>query len=294
MKSRYLINLALIVLAIALYWFNNQDDKTPSADITVSPINIHDINYIMIKRADRDSIIIHKQEDEWRLVSPLTARANPTRVKLILSLVNTPSSKQLTITPDTKLSQYDITADSTKLTLNESQFSFGGVETLSKNRYILANQTLHLVNDQIAPLLNANATSFVDNRLFPPGTKISKLNIPYYDQSSQTLDDTQRMVIENQKGQWTSQPSKDADSLLELIENWQHSHALQVLPLSRVRQLEEPNSLSLYITFNNKDSGQEYKLIYSDNTLIIIDGRQQLAYQFAPGLVHQLFPKNKP
>ncbi len=294
MKSRYLTNLALIVLAIALYWFNNQADKVTSTNITVSPISLDTINHIMIERADRDSIIINKLEDEWRLISPLKARANPTRVELILSLVNTPSNKQLTITPNTELYQYNITADSTKLTLNDSQFNFGGVEALSKDRYILANKTLHLVNDRIAPLLNANATSFVDNRLFPPKAKISKLDIPYYDQSSQGLDNTQRMVIQNQKGQWTSQPHENADSLFEFIENWQHSHALQILPLSRVRQLEESKPLSLYITLNDQDNSHEYKLLYSDNTLIIIDGRQQLAYQLAPGLIHQLFPKNKP
>ena len=131
MKSRYLTNLALIVLAIALYWFNNQADKVTSTNITVSPISLDTINHIMIERADRDSIIINKLEDEWRLISPLKARANPTRVELILSLVNTPSNKQLTITPNTELYQYNITADSTKLTLNDSQFNFGGVEALS-------------------------------------------------------------------------------------------------------------------------------------------------------------------
>ena len=294
MKSRYFTNLALIVLAIALYWFNNQADKVTTAYITVSPISINTINHIMIERADRDSIVINKLEDEWRLVSPVKARANPTRVELILSLVNTPSNKQLTITPDTELSQYNITADSTKLTLNDSQFNFGGVEALSKNRYILSNKTLHLVSDRVAPLLNANPTSFVDNRLFPPQTKISKLDVPYYDKASQNLDDTQRMVIENKKGQWTSEPYEDADSLLKFIENWQHSHALQVIPLSRVRQFKEAKSLSLYVTLNDQDSSQEYKLLYSDNTLIIIDRNQQLAYQFTPELIHQLFPKNKP
>ena len=49
-------------------------------------------------------------------------------------------------------------------------------------------------------------------------------------------------------------------------------HALQILPLSRVRQLEESKPLSLYITLNDQDNSHEYKLLYSDNTLIIIDG----------------------
>lgn len=293
MKSRYLINLTLILLAITLYWFNNQSDS-PSTNINISPISSHDIDHILIERADRDSIIIKRRNDEWHLMSPLQARANPTRVRLILSLLNTPSIKQLTITPDIELSQYDIAANSTALTLNESKFIFGGVETLSKNRYILADQTLHLVNDQIAPLLNANATSFVDNRLLSKKVKISKLDIPYYDLTNQAFDGNQRILIENKNGQWVSQPNIDADSLLKLIDNWQYSHALQVLPLSKATKLDKTNSLLLYITLVGENDRQQYELIYSKNTLFIIDGKQQLAYQFAPGLVHQLFPRNKP
>ncbi len=294
MKSRYLINLTLILFAIALYWFNNQTDKTQSADMSVSPISSHDINRIMIERADRDSIVINKQNDQWRLISPLQARANPTRVKLILSLLSTPSIKQLAITPDTELSQYDIAATSTTLTLNGSKFIFGGVETLSKNRYILIDQTLHLVSDQIAPLLNANAISFVDNRLFEEKSKISNLDIPYYDLANQAFNDEQRLLIENKAGHWVSQPNIDTDSLLRLIDNWQYSHALQVLPLSKANQLDKTNSLSLYITLVGEKNDQEYELIYSNDTLFIINNKQQLAYQFAPGLIHQLFPKNKP
>ncbi|PHS32168.1 MAG: hypothetical protein COA95_04540 [Methylophaga sp.] len=284
MKSRYLFNILLIIVILGLYWFLNQETSIPTQP-TLSITSHDDISQITIARNGLDTISIHKNSSGWQLVQPLNAPANNTRMKLLLSILNTPIYAQLSHADNATRSQLGFNDTSTVLTLNNDRFQFGNIESISKRRYVLHNDVIHLIDDNVAPLLNANAASFIDNKLIPLNKQISKLIITKSntDNSLSTND----IIIEQKQGRWISNGNLSADQLSLLIEAWQHAYALQVIPLKTAKlPLTEPHKIIIWLN----DASIELELQTNVRTLYLNNQQQQLSYQFPVELLSQLAP----
>lgn len=284
MKSRYFLNILLMIVVLGLYWFLNQDTSIPTKPI-LSITSHDDISQITIDRNGLDTISIHKNSSGWQLVQPLNAPANNMRMKLLLSILNSPIYAQLSHADNATRSQLGFNDTSTVLTLNNDRFQFGHIEPISKRRYVLHNDVIHLINDNVAPLLNANAASFIDNKLIPLNKQISKLIITKSNTDNNLSTDD--IIIEQKQGQWISNGNLSTDQLSLLIEAWQHAYALQVIPLKTAKQpLTEPHKITVW--FN--DASIELELKTDARTLYISNQQQQLNYQFPIELLTQLLP----
>ena len=286
MKSRYLINLFLVVLVLGLYWFLNQDTSTQTQQHTLSTIPYNDITNISIIRDGLDTISIHKNSASWQLMQPINAPANNTRIKLLLSILNASSHAQLSHADDSTLARLGFNDKNTMLELDDNSFQFGNIEEISKRRYVLYNDVIHLIDDSVAPLLNANAASFIDNKLIPLNDKITKLIIPK--SSADKIISTDSITIEQKEGSWLSDNStQSADQLTILIDAWQHAYALQVIPLDTAKL---PLTASYKVTILTKNSSFEFELQSDERTLYLNSPSQQLSYQFPLSLIQQLLP----
>lgn len=281
MKSQYLINTALIILVLGLYWLLNQPPQTPQQQI-INQTSPSDITKITITRDGLDTIVLQKTAADWQLSQPFQAPANNKRVKLLLSILAATSHGQLSHADSNTLNQLGLNKTSTLLQLNDNYFQFGEIESISKRRYVLHNDLIHLIDDSVVPLLNANAASFIDNKLIPLNKQISKLTIP-------TLN-TDSIAIEQKQGHWTSDNNKlSTDQLTILIEAWQHAYALQVLPLNTAKlPLSEPHKVVVW--YHNQAEPTEFELQSDDRTLYLNNSQQQLSYQFPRSIMQQLLP----
>ncbi|PHS26223.1 MAG: hypothetical protein COA83_04105 [Methylophaga sp.] len=288
MKSRYLINILLIALVFSLYWFVNQEAPKQLQGQGLTATTHGDITKITILRDGLDTISIQKNASNWRLVHPINAPANNTRIKLLLSILNTNSHAQLSHADNATQTQLGFNDSSTILKLNEDNFQFGNIESISKRRYVLHNDVIHLIDDNVAPLLNANAASFIDNKLIALNHQISKLSLPTLN-TDQTLS-THTITIEQKEGHWKSDNNKlSSDQLTILIDAWQHAYALQVLPLSTASvPASEPHNIVVW--FQNQTEPVELQLQQDNRTLYLNSPSQQLSYQFPIALLQQLLP----
>lgn len=287
MKTSYLINLALLVLIIVLYWLNTNQHQQPEAQI--STIDSSKITQISISQANNIKAIIEKQGTAWQLTHPISARANPTRIDLLLSILSSASDKSMDIASPDKLKQFGITDASLHMTFNQQyEFIFGTTEKMSRQRYVFFHNRLYLVPDRIVPLLNASSYSFIDNRVLPPGQSITKLVIPSY-RVDQTLS-APTISIENKRGHWQSDHNYSSDQLQKLVEQWQYAYATQVLPLAKIDQNQF--SLPVKIWVNKQEYPYEFQLILTPQALYVLDQQQQLAYQFAADSYSQLLFKS--
>jgi hypothetical protein len=286
MKKSYLTNLILIGLIIGLYWFNTYDKPAENEMPPLSTLISNNIHNITISRPDVADIVLEKSASGWQLTQPIKTVANTTRVELLLSYLNTPSYAQVTIGDSKSLSQFDLEPANLILTLDQHRILFGSVEPISKHRYILFDNVIHLITDRITPLLSANATSFIENKLFPKANIITKLILPKLNTDNSLSAES--IIIENNNGHWQSNwPSITTDRLSALIQNWQHAYALQVLPL----QANGPVATATHkiqIWFNDQTMPVEYELKLSNNALFILDHQQQLCYQFTLASLAQL------
>ncbi len=285
MKTSYLTNLILLIMLGFLYWLNTQVPTEEHASKTLSNVSPKSIDRIIISQVKRPDIVLVKHDQAWHLTQPLQVNANPTRIQLLLSLLTMQARRQQTMSDQQNLEQFGFNNNSTRLQLGEQHFIFGNIEAISQQRYVLHNQTVSLVDDTISPLLNTNASSFIDNRLLPY-QKLTKLSLPSY-QSQHLVGITQTLNLS--KGHWTSRPAYPSDTLIALVDAWQHAYALQVLPLPAIAsKLEQLTGHTASLWFEGSIEPVQFTLYLSDNALLIIDSVRGLAYQFPRDFYQQL------
>lgn len=288
MKKSYLTNLILIGLIIGLYWFNTYDNSAEHEMPQLSSLISNNIHNITISRPDIADIVLEKSASGWQITQPIKAIANNKRVELLLSFLNTPSYAQITIGDGQSISQFELEPANIVLTLDQNRVQFGGLEPISKHRYVLIDNVIHLITDRITPLLRANATSFIENKLFAKANIITKLILPKFN-SDNSLS-AESIIIENNNGHWQSNlPTIATDRLSALIQNWQNAYALQVFPL----QENGPGTTAthkLQVWFNEQALPAEYELKLSDNALFVVDHQLKLSYQFTLASLAQLLP----
>jgi len=246
-----------------------------------------DIQHIAISRPNSSDITLDKSGSGWQISSPFQAQANTTRIKLLLSLLNTVSYAQLNNSQT--LQQFGLGSSAVQLTLNEHTFQFGDIESISNHRYILYNKVVHLVEDKVMPMLKTNASSFIENRLLSKDSRIQKISLPLRNEDHSLSN--QFVTIEKINGHWQSESSNyTADQLTTLIDAWQHAYALQVLLIGPNSQQSINGSIKIWL--NDEPPAIEFSIQQSNKALYIIDTNSNLKYQFTNGMTKQLFPTN--
>lgn len=284
MKSSYLTNILLLCLVVGLYWFNNQESTNVNELQALTTLEQNDIQHIIISRPNSTNMTFEKTSLGWQITQPFQAQANTTRIKLLLSLLQTASYAQLD--NSNTLQQFGLSPDSIELKLNKHSFQFGDIESISNHRYILHNNSVHLVEDKVMPMLQASATSFIENKLFAKDSIIEKLSLPLFNEN-ETLSNKQ-LIIEKVNDHWQSKSAYTADQLTTLVDTWHHTYALQVLPITETNH----SNLSMKIWLQNQVDAIEFDVQLTDKALYIIDIENKLKYQFSHSIAKQLFPSS--
>jgi len=289
MKVRYFTNLVLILLVIGLYWFINlpEDNNAPQQE-TLTTLKANQVTDIIVHRSGRDTIKLVKDNTHWTIRQPIQAKANKTRVNLILDLLTLTPSKQFQITTDMSLKQFGLDPATISLQLNQQQFQFGNIEILSKKRYIKHHDAIYLVSDRLEPLLNSTAASFIDNHLIDDEDHISQLQLPDLEDKSTSKDVP--ITIKMVNGHWQSnKKSISTDKLTTIVDAWRYAYALQVIPLS-TDTLHSLTGEKILVSFQGQLIPTEFLLQLSKQSLSLINLKNKIKYQFPLTIKQQLFP----
>jgi len=278
-----------LVVAVLLVWLMTESQVEDSAYIT-DKIQAAQVNQITIVRREQQTI--HLQRDQqWQLSQPIHVRANQTRINLLLSLLQQPAHQQIPVTQTTDLAEFGLQQPELSLVFNEYHFAFGDTEPLSGYRYILHNQQIYLINDDISPLLGASASSFVDNRLLDPASKIAALHLPEL-QNQQGQQKYAALSIVQQNDSWHSMPQNyPQDKLLALLQNWQQAYAMQVvIMLDDETSTPDEQEVTIKLTDNTQ---RKFVVSHSEEGLTLTDHQQQLQYLFPATIIPALFSINE-
>ncbi len=278
MKLSYLINLVLLIVVAALTWLTFSPSEKANEPAKFSQLSSNNINSITIERNKRDAISLTKKDTNWELVRPIQAQANDKRVALLLNILNQPADSQLTIDENTQLATYGLAEPTYTLILNDHRFEFGDSTPLQNQRYVKHEQTIYIVDDAIAHLLNSTASSFIDNRLIAKPLTLRKLSLP-------TQANTPNLEISLENGHWHASTDLSQDKILSLIESWQNAYALQVLAVTTTQQA---SNAEITLWFNETDQPLRLIMQLSEHNLSLINTQTQLNYQFAANMAQQL------
>ncbi len=218
MSARTLLNLALVALALllaAVVWLRPgiEPEQAPATLATLQPADVSSIN---ITRLQAAPLGFRRLDGAWIIGEQPAIPADDFQLRSILGLLEARSVRSYPADA-IDLAGLGLDPPQASVMFDGSRFSIGSVEPLDGLRYILADATIHLVEDRYQHLLNAGFNNFVQRRLLPADARIRALRLPGL------------ALVQRDGVNWQLEPADPdvgADAIDALVSNWQRASAL--------------------------------------------------------------------
>lgn len=218
MSARACLNLGLVVLLAGLalvIWLRPGQQSPEEAHLTaLDPVAI---TRITIRRAGHRAIVIERRNGQWWLSSPAKMPANDVRVNSLLNLALKTSDTKYKAN-ELNLARYGLAEPQVVVTLNDQEVAFGNINPVSYRRYVLVEDTVYLISDDLYELETADAATYVTPRLLPQGVDITALKLP------------QVTLEQKEGGSWRQEPPRvlTETEIEALLIAWRDAQALRV------------------------------------------------------------------
>ncbi len=267
MSHRLLINLALLfcVIVLAVFLGTNKEQEIVEPEVTLTDIQPDSIHVIHIERRDLDDIIFQKQGDNWMMQSPFSLPASHARINAMLKLLQARSHDHFSA-PDNDLTPYMLAVPAISITLNDTNIAFGDTNPLEdKLRYVLVEDTVHIINAGLFHQLQASATFFLDAKLIPPDASIKAIQLP-------------ELNIENVEDETLSGAHH------QVLNSWKH---LKSISVRKYEEIEAIDTIKIEL-----NTGELIKLIIVSNrpNLILARPDKGIQYHINNTVSDNLFP----
>ena len=285
MNSRVILNLVLllVVAGLILVVYLQPGVEKEAKPPTLLSIGPDDVNRIEIKPASKDAITFAKKGSEWRIVSPLDARANTFRINALLRLTHTPVRKQYDVAP-ADLAKFKLDKPLGVIQLNDIKIAFGDSESINHYRYVMVDGKVYLTTDSYFQNLQTSLASYVDTRLLAPDSKIAAIELP--DMTIKTGD----------KGEWLVHPEQTdmtVDAPQTLVDEWKEAQALRVSGYQG-----DTSQGTIKITLEKHTKPLEFQVLERDPELILgrddIKMRYHISDEQADKLMHLEVKESQP
>jgi len=276
MTSRTLLNLALLLIVlilVALVMF--EPGKTPEPEaVPLTDLKDSDVRKIKIVRKDRDTIELEKKSGHWRMLAPYALPANDYKVASVLKLLGTESAARYSFA-DFDPARFDLLTPALSISFNDSlNIDFGNTEPLHKQRYVRIDSQLHLIPDYYYYQLVGNSTDYLDHALIAKDKKIIRLELP-------------DLTLALTDGKWTLSPENEAysaDAYTDLLNEWQHAHAVELRALKNEDKKNPPNkqvAKQIRIFLQDRKSPISFTLHQTEDEFILRRADKNIEYVMA-------------
>ncbi len=257
MKSRLLLNIALLLLGaalVALIIYKPGLEQAP-APASLTTLDADEVHHLRIEREGSDAIELRREDQEWRLSGPGNLYADQGRIDSILRITQEKSATSYRVSAADS-AKYGLKPPAVRLFLDEVELAFGATDPLSNRRYVRKGDNVYLTEDAYFHLLNAERASFVSPRLLPPKSEIVKITLP------------DKTLTQNAQGHWQLQPDAptvSADDMQTLVDAWRNSSSLWV-------KAEEQAAAQGEVVIHLKQPEQElhFGIIKNENEVALV------------------------
>jgi hypothetical protein len=273
MSSRLILNLVLLigVVTLSLYIMLTPEPTSPPAKPKLTDLPADTIDHITIRHGQAPETVLQKQNGQWRLIKPVNMSANDYQVHKLVQLTEILSQSHYPAQSD-KLAAMGLNKPAVTLTLNNISIKFGGTEPINKYRYVLLDNTVHLIVDAVSHILLQAPASLGNTALLPQHQAITRLDLPDF------------TLSKDSEGNWRIEGAKDEnlsqDDLVAFIDDWRFAEALHISFVDKLSKAErslprvtmtlkgETTPLSFYLdtrgdhfTLTREDPGVRYHFI---------------------------------
>lgn len=160
MRSRWILNLVLILVLSALGWAIRHELAVTQAPATLAGSGAPEPHLIEIAREGEPTIALERLASGWRMRSPWDVDADPERVAALLAIRDAPLLRSV---PAQAVAPGELGLDPVKLRLrlDTTDIAMGGLDPIEQWRYVASDDLVHLIPDRFQYLLIAPPIDYV-------------------------------------------------------------------------------------------------------------------------------------
>lgn len=270
MKSRSLLNLALLVLVAGLGVFLYLKPKPAAApEIRLSGLKPDEIQRISVERPGRPAVNLDKQGGAWFVTAPFRARADSFQVQHLLEVLSATSPQRL---PAAGLSRFDLDQPALRVTIGPQRFSFGMLNLLTHQQYVETAGSVYLISAGYGGTVPSQAADYASHRLLTSAEQPVGFTFPDF-----SLSQT--------NGDWSltpPQPGLSQDDFNRWVDDWRYASSLATEPYSGSPSL---GKIGIALKGGKRLS---LEILQWQPELVLLRPDESMEYHFASGMAKQL------
>ena len=301
MKKSLSVNLILFSLLVGLgviAWLDPFADQAEQMQPLTS-INASDIQKIRLTKSGKDMFRLVKDEtshpEAWQLTHPLNIPANPLKVEQLINLIRTNSLRQYRIKSD-NLAKLGLASPawnivfttgtssiSTDKNVDEIIISFGKTEPIGQKRYVLIDDTVHLINDRVSQFNFGSPLMLANLDILPVDKSVKEVHLP-------------DKVIRRVDGEWqSSSPAAkhiSQSTYKDFIDEWRYAQALRVALADKTELNTNAQPVTVYL--EKAEQPVHFTVETSGQDLIVTNKDWGVRYYLNGNLGEKLLTLNTP
>ncbi len=275
MKKTTLVNLALLLIIgilVLLTIYEPGIEKPPEAPLLLS-LKREDVKHIVIKRDGQETVELAKGDDgKWLLLQPIKIAASSFRIDSLLRITESKSLNRFAA-ESAKLAGYKLDKAKAELILNDTvKLTFGAATPLDQRRYVLLDNQVHLITDNLYYFMISSWPTFVSMIPLPEKDSISALTLP-------------NLKLQWQENRWQLEPKLEtgsADNITALLDAWKFAAA------TSVKVYDGKKGEKITVQFKDKEQPVQFLLTARAPDLVLARPELGIEYHFPAELADKL------
>lgn len=183
MRKKLWLNLALLLLVVGLVlllMINNKSEQAQhnaGKSMRLFDTLAQDVQRIVIERQGKQTVVLQKKQQYWLLAKPALAALSEQRIQHLLTIVEEPIQGKLA-RQEGDLARFQLDAEQIKLTINDEKITFGMINPVTKNRYVLKNGSIYMIKEIVYGTLGSSVTQLLQHRLLPRHLQVTQIEAP--------------------------------------------------------------------------------------------------------------------
>jgi len=276
MNKRWLLNLSLlgatVVLAVLAVWRPGIDQPVAMPPITT--VNAEQIRRITISRSETDRIELERVNVDWKMVKPVSGRANIFMVNDVLRILSAKNQQSLPPGAIEQLERFGLGIPAATVQLDQIEIRFGNTNPVNNLRYVMLQQQVAMIDNKYYEFASRSQANFFSKRLIEKDREPTALTLP-------------EMRLSQDNGTWQVYPKKEgmsADRIKYLVDQWRYAHALAVKPYDKRRVID-------WVRLSFKEDKKQLRIgiLSRSPELVLYRPDEKLQYHFPKDVGKRLF-----
>ncbi len=215
MKSRHWLNVALLAAVTVLALFAYFKPQPSQSEHRLSVLKAAAVQNIRIEIAGSPPLVLERAASDWRVTAPVAARADSFQTQRLLAILDATSKDRL---PAAGLARFDLNEPYARVAFDQQTFSFGAVNQMSREQYVLTQDGVYLVPMRYGAALPKSALQLVSKQLFAAD-------------EAPVAFEFKEFSLAQQDGKWVASPAAadlSQDDINRWIDEWRLATALAV------------------------------------------------------------------